>query len=138
MSTPMDDIELEEARRVRELGEAIGYGRMMQLAERIWNSKMPGAAHSVGPCVAELVPCPHPKSGRDRNGHCDWCCGSGRVTKKVLAAMGVYDAACKWEEADAGGMSDEAQATYLELRELVRKLSGRTAGRLPIGPTREE
>ena len=23
----------------------------------------------------------------DDNGHCDWCCGAGRVTKRVAAAM---------------------------------------------------
>lgn len=77
----------EERNAVRQLGELIGYGRIMQLAEQIWNEKQPGAAHSQGPCVTFLVPCPHPENGRDANGHCDWCCGSGRVTKKVLEAM---------------------------------------------------
>lgn len=76
-----------EEQAVRDLGDSIGYGRLMQLAERIWNAKQPGAAHSVGCCVAFLVPCPCPESGRDANGFCDWCCGSGRVTKKVLEAI---------------------------------------------------
>ena len=78
--------EIETA-LVRELGDRIGYGRMMQLAEQIWNEKQLGAAHSTGPCTSMLVRCPHPENGRDANGHCDWCCGSGRVTKKVRAAM---------------------------------------------------
>ena len=72
---------------VRALGEAIGYGRMMQLAEQIWEQKQPGGALTVGPATAMLVPCPHPASGRDANGHCDWCCGSGRITRKVLQAI---------------------------------------------------
>lgn len=78
-----------EERDVRELGDRIGYGRMMQLAEQIWRTLPYGdkGAHSVGPCVGLLVKCPHPKNGRDKNGHCEWCCGSGRVTERVLAAM---------------------------------------------------
>lgn len=78
---------VDEEFSVRLLGDAIGYGRVMQLAEQIWNKKTPGAALSVGCCTAFLVDCPCPDDGKDENGHCDWCCGSGRVTKKVLLAM---------------------------------------------------
>lgn len=70
---------------VRELGERIGYGRMMQLAEKIWNEKQPGGAHSVGPCVVFLVACPHPENVAPHE--CDWCCGSGRITHRVYDAM---------------------------------------------------
>jgi hypothetical protein len=82
----------EERNAVRQLGDLIGYGRMMQLAEQVWRSKLEpdglaGGEHTTGPCAVMMVPCPHPESGRDANGHCDWCCGSGRVTKKVLEAM---------------------------------------------------
>jgi hypothetical protein len=77
----------DEERAVRDLGERIGYGRVMQLVEKIWNAKVPGGAHSHGPCVAFLVPCPCPASGRDANGHCEWCCGAGRVTARVARAM---------------------------------------------------
>jgi hypothetical protein len=88
--------DAEEA-AVRKLGDAIGYGRMMQLAERIWNEKQPGGAHSTGPCVFFLVPCPHLTTKNiawlDENGHCDWCCGAGRVTKRVAAAMAFISAA---------------------------------------------
>jgi len=77
-----------EVDAVRALGEAIGYSRMMQLAEHIWDAKTPGAAHSVGPCVAFLVPCPHPGLRDQQLGsRCDWCGGSGRVTRRVLEAM---------------------------------------------------
>lgn len=72
---------------VTALGDSIGYGRLMQLAEKIWDEKTPGAAHSVGPCTLMLVPCPHLENGRDKNVHCDWCCGTGRVTERVLQAI---------------------------------------------------
>lgn len=81
----MGQREEQETTQVRELGDRIGYGRMMQLAEQIWNGQVPGGAHSVGPCVALLVKCPHPDGGSA--GECDWCCGSGRVTKRVLQAQ---------------------------------------------------
>ncbi len=89
---------------VRELGDRIGYGNMMQLAERIWDQKLlddglpEGGAHSVGCCTTFLVACPAPQhkedfepygDGSDR--HCDWCCGSGRVTQRVALAMAARD-----------------------------------------------
>lgn len=83
----------EEENAVRQLGNLIGYGRMMQLAEQEWRKMLKkewgieGGEHTTGPCAALMVKCPHPENGKDENGHCDWCCGSGRVTKKVLAAM---------------------------------------------------
>lgn len=78
----------DEEDAVRRLGDAIGYGRLMQLAEKLWNARQPGASLSVGPCVAFLVPCPCPESGRDEHGHCTWCSGAGRVTERVRAAIG--------------------------------------------------
>lgn len=75
-----------EESRVRSLGDAIGYGRMMQLAERLWREKVTpdghaGSEHTVGPCAAFMVPCPN--TVLDDNGPCEICCGSGRVTKWV-------------------------------------------------------
>lgn len=75
----------EEEDAARYLGETIGYGRVMQLAEQVWERKTPGAAHSVGCCTAFLVPCEH--VGFANAVACDWCCGAGRVTKRVLAAQ---------------------------------------------------
>lgn len=82
---------------VRLLGEAIGYGRLMQAAEKVWREKAiaqgtPGSEHTVACCGAFVVPCPHrdenaPERYFDENGHCDWCCGSGRVTERVAKAM---------------------------------------------------
>lgn len=74
-------MDARERPAVQALGEAIGYGRLMQLAEQIWEEKMPGAAHTTGACSFFMVPCPHPE--RDDNGHCEWCCGANRVTNHV-------------------------------------------------------
>lgn len=81
-------IEVEEA-RVAFLADSIGYGRTMQLCEQLWREKLApqgheGGEHSVGCCAVFLVPCP---CVTREGGSCDWCCGSGRVTKKVLEAM---------------------------------------------------
>ena len=75
-----------EENMVREMGNLIGFGYTMQLCEKIWNKMIPGGALSVGPCVYFLVPCPHPE-GDHRLAGCEWCCGSGRVTKRVREAM---------------------------------------------------
>lgn len=80
----------EEEAAVRRLGDAIGYGRVMQLAEQEWRKilaplGLEGAEHSTGPCVALMAPCPHPGSGGP--GNCEWCCGAGRVTQRVLKAI---------------------------------------------------
>lgn len=76
---------------VRFLGDQIGYGRTMQLAEEIWREKLTaqglaGGEHTTGPCAAFMVACSHPV--RDANGHCEVCCGCGRVTKWVAANLG--------------------------------------------------
>jgi hypothetical protein len=85
-----------EERAVQQLGDQIGYGRLMQAAETVWRriniaENRPGAEHTTGPCAASMVPCPHlaskHKGWRDKNGHCDWCCGAGRVTQRVARAM---------------------------------------------------
>jgi hypothetical protein len=75
-----------ETNWVRDLGERIGYGRTMELCEQLWNEKVPGGAHSIGPAVACLVTCPH-EPGQVFASGCAWCCGSGRVTERVLQAM---------------------------------------------------
>lgn len=82
----------EEESAVRQLGDLIGYGRMMQIAEQVWRKKLradglQGGEYTIGPCAAMMVPCPHPEDGRDANGHCNWCCGSDRITRKVRDAI---------------------------------------------------
>lgn len=84
----LDRYNKMEKTRVKSLGDDIGYGRLMQLAEEIWDEFRPGIgeAHSVGCCTCFLVKCPHPEINDD-NIHCDWCCGSGRVTKRVAQEL---------------------------------------------------
>ncbi len=81
----MRALVLAEDRDVRELGDRIGYGRLMQAAEKIWGEKQPGLQHSVGPGASLLVKCPCRENGPANN--CDWCCGCGRVTERVKQAM---------------------------------------------------
>lgn len=83
-----------EERLVRELGDAIGYGRVMQLAERFWREKLvadgipAGGEMTVGPRAGSLVPCPcQRRSDCTRANRCAWCCGVGRVTERVARAM---------------------------------------------------
>lgn len=83
-----------EESRVATLCEAIGYGRVMAEASRLWRDKLvelghPGGEHVVGPCAGETVPCPHPQSRTGSASGCDWCCGSGWVTARVLEVIGV-------------------------------------------------
>lgn len=97
-----------EENAVRQLGDAIGYGRIMRLAQQLWRDALIGAGHppggefSVGPCAGSLVPCAciddqarddEPREGAD---HCDWCCGAKRVTARVRAAMDEARAAPGW------------------------------------------
>lgn len=68
---------------VTKLGEGIGYGNMMHLAQACWKESLArqgyptGGEFIVGTCVAMTVPC-----GCERYS-CDWCCGSGWLTKHV-------------------------------------------------------
>lgn len=91
-----EERDRDEAKAVREIGERIGYGRTMRLAEKLWREKLaeqghPGGEHTTGPCAAFMVPCPCPESGRDAAGHCEWCSGTRRVTQRVRAAILAFD-----------------------------------------------
>lgn len=81
----------QETAQVRAMGERFGYGRVMQLCEEIWGEKEGdrGGQHTVGPCAAMLVPCPGVQHAEDHPDfpHCDWCCGSHRVTQRVAQAI---------------------------------------------------
>ena len=86
--TPTQENIMDETQAVQTLGEQIGFGRMMQLAEQIWRERLARdrrGEHTTGPCAALMVPCKHPV--RDENGHCEVCCGAGRVTKWVAANL---------------------------------------------------
>lgn len=88
----MSKFEAYEENAVRKLGDKIGYRRLMQLGEEMWRKrltarKQEGAEHTVGPCSAFLVQCPHPEV--DGNGHCEWCRGSGRLTARVAELITI-------------------------------------------------
>lgn len=81
---------MKEKDIVTQLGDTIGYGRIMQLCEEIWREKaitqgFPGSEHTTGACAAFMVTCPHPV--KCSNGHCEICCGAGRITKGVQALI---------------------------------------------------
>ena len=82
----------EEENAVQQLGELIGYGRTMQLCEQLWRKSLKrdgwpvGGEHTTGPCATFMVVYSDGVA-------CDWCCGAGRVTKKVFAVMTSQDLA---------------------------------------------
>lgn len=81
----------------QELGGGIqpAFGALMQLAGQEWRKwlaeKEPGAEggeFSVGPCVVTLVECACTSAQAKIPRHlCDWCCGTGRVTRRVRQAQ---------------------------------------------------
>lgn len=82
-----------EKQAVMDLGEKIGFGRIMQLARDCWRERLErvdpatvGGEFAYGPCVALLVTCGCVEAGGTPGG-CDWCCGTGKVTQKVREAM---------------------------------------------------
>lgn len=84
------DINAYEKKLVQNIGGTMGFGRLMQLAEECWreiaiSKGLNGSEHTTGPCAAFMVPCPHPI--KDDNGHCNICCGAGRITKGVAKLL---------------------------------------------------
>lgn len=88
---PETELALEHDDRagqiVRLAGQAIGFGRIMQLCEQFWRESLeesgtPGTELTTGPCASSMVPCP-----AIHDPHCDWCCGTGRVTERVAQAI---------------------------------------------------
>ena len=75
---------------VKAIGDVIGFGRVMQLAQQAWREVLikkydhPGGEFSIGPCVSLTVPC------ECKYGMCDWCCGSGWLTKHVKKMKDQY------------------------------------------------
>jgi hypothetical protein len=72
-----------ERESVRALGERIGYGMLMQLATETWRDKEPGSEFGLHCCTTFLVLCPGCAEAKARGEYCQWCCGSGQVTKRV-------------------------------------------------------
>lgn len=82
---PTTPRNMAETRAVRELGTAIGFGRLMQLAQQEWRrivapDGFQGSEHSIGPCVIMTYVCGCRLNDKVS---CDWCKGAGWLTKKV-------------------------------------------------------
>ena len=79
-----------EKSSVNLLGQMIGFGNMMYLASECWRESLAekgypvGAEFQVGTCVLLTTPC-----GCESPKDCDWCCGSGWLTKKVKEVKDV-------------------------------------------------
>jgi len=69
---------------VKELGHIIGFGNMMHLAQECWKElDIPeSGVFAVGPCLGFTVPC-----WCNEPQDCDFCAGSGWVTKGVFRAL---------------------------------------------------
>lgn len=85
-----DNQEVQERIDVARLGNRIGYGRLMSLASEMWRETlseqgMQGSEFTVGPCEIFMVKCGH--LVKDRNGHCDLCCGAGLISKGIAALV---------------------------------------------------
>jgi hypothetical protein len=73
-----------QTQEVRNLGDRVGYGFVMQAAQYIWADKdaeagHPGGNFIVGCCEVFTVPCGCESS-------CNWCQGSGWLTERVKLA----------------------------------------------------
>ncbi len=73
----------EEKKFIKQVGERIGYGRIMQIGQELWREQLEemglaGGEFASGPCVASTVPCGCKDS-------CGWCCGAGWLTEHVKA-----------------------------------------------------
>ena len=86
MDEAMQKIQMAEQGAAFELGRRMGFGNLMSTVSRLWQGTGQGGAFAVGPCVEACTPCPHPGT-TEEDPHCDWCCGCGWVTWKVLEAM---------------------------------------------------
>ena len=74
----------EEEKLVKGIAELIGYGRVMQIASQAWEEKaisqgLDGSGFVIGPCTALTESC----GCVEVEGSCEWCCGSGWLTKHV-------------------------------------------------------
>ena len=76
-----------ERAAVRELGDRIGLGRVLQVALELCNETIPNAGFTQGPHADALVPCPQCADGLDEGEYCEWCCGGQRVTHRVAKAI---------------------------------------------------
>lgn len=116
------NMNAQEKILIRDLGLKMGWGRIMQLSEECWKEYADekgytGLQHTTGPCAAFMVPCHHPI--KDESGHCDICCGAGRITKGVKALLDTVQAG---EESTTANIKDMA----ILIRRLVHAIRNHT------------
>ncbi len=104
MPKKIRDMNAKEKTFIKELGERMGWGRVMQLSEECWRESshangFKGSELTVGPCGFFMVPCPH--TIKDDHGHCDICCGSGRITKGVLDIITAQTRGGDWRDIES-------------------------------------
>jgi hypothetical protein len=126
---PLPDAEIltyeeRDLRKLKHLGHMLGFGRVMQATEEFWreSGETPGGEHTVGPCASMMVVCTH--NGRDAK-ECEWCCGSGRVTKRVALAM-AGDAELRSDI--IAEEREDLRRAYAELDQLYAAEKARVAG----------
>lgn len=83
VNSVMDNFEAPYKGQLRDVCEAIGYGRSMQLISEWWGLKLGnGGNFVVGTAKSQAVACGC-NDGSKPFEHCDWCCGCGWLTEKV-------------------------------------------------------
>jgi hypothetical protein len=70
----------------------VGFGNTMSVIKELWEDHSGktdigrGGVFEIGPCIATTVKC-----GCKYPPECDWCCGSGWLTRKVAGIKRVYE-----------------------------------------------
>lgn len=64
--------------KLKHLAAEIGYGAAMHEITAAWAETAKGSEFTIGTCKAMTTPC-----GCKNRVECDWCCGSGWLTKHV-------------------------------------------------------
>lgn len=90
MQAMFEQVALQEEEYVRETFTQLGFGRVMQIANKLWRETLEqqgleGGQFAIGPCETFTVKCHHPIL--DKHGHCDLCCGCGWITKGVQSIL---------------------------------------------------
>lgn len=86
MNDPLPKYTEGGTEKIRKVCDKFGYGNVMSTASSLWQQKLKnnsGGAYSIGPCIASLVDCGCNDNFKEK---CDWCAGTGRVTRRVKEA----------------------------------------------------
>lgn len=73
-----DALHKQQQTILKPICETFGYGAVMTVVSELWQEKNEAGAFVVGPCKGMVVSC-----GCEKPHKCDWCCGTGWLTKHV-------------------------------------------------------